>query len=179
MTKDLLYVLRYPNVDRYYTTYLRSRSWLLTSNDRSTMDLLRTTLTHHHRRYPGAWLSRGVFYREHPNEHNKDALHITDVFTQKTNNDDTSTLDLVALDLDSPSDVDRIRRMYQFANTSLFMVNEYDYNPSESHLRIEGLAIALPDTHLSILEQQPYEDAVFNTSYFHAYKEFLDSLYLL
>lgn len=182
MNKDLLYVLRHPGVEppQYLTTYLKSRSWLISSNERSTMDLLRTTLTHHSRRYPGAMLTRGVFYREHPTEHNKDALHLTDVFPAAASSTDLSSLsglDLVTLDLDSPSDVDWIRRMYQFANTSLFLVNDYDYNPSESHLRIEGLAIALPETHLESMS--PDEPADYNPNYFYAYKEFLNSLYLL
>lgn len=183
MNKDLLYVLRHPGVEhpsyspRYLTTYLKSRSWLISSNERSTMDLLRTTLTHHSRRYPGAMLTRGVFYREHPTEHNKDALHLTDVFPATTTTSNEELLDLVTLDLDSPSDVDWIRRMYQFANTSLFLVNDYDYNPSESHLRIEGLAIALPETHLeSMVDNHPEN---YNPEYFYAYKEFLNSLYLL
>ena len=187
MNKDLLYVLRHPGVEphsshppQYLTTYLKSRSWLISSNERSTMDLLRTTLTHHNRRYPGAMLTRGVFYREHPTEHNKDALHLTDVFPAAASSTDLSSLsglDLVTLDLDSPSDVDWIRRMYQFANTSLFLVNDYDYDPSESHLRIEGLAIALPETHLESMS--PDEPADYNPNYFYAYKEFLNSLYLL
>lgn len=181
---DLLYVLKAYNAG--YTVYLQNRSWLITSNDKSSMDLLRNTLVHHKQKHGGVWLSRGVFYRKHPHEHNKDSLHITDSFIHPDRMHQTheNVLDLVALDLDRPTDVEYIRCMYQFANTSLFMLNDYEYNAHDSHLRIEGLAIALPETTVPLTpplldrtnDETPEMDRVDS---YPAYKAFLNSLYFL
>lgn len=162
----------------YYTIYLRGRSWLVTSPEKSTMDLLRTTLLHHRQHHNGGWLGHGVFYREHPTEHNKDTMHITDTNNHNKQFCDDLELDIKAFHLDHPSDVDEFRKLYQFANTSLFVMNEYEYTPCESHLRLEGLAISLPaDTLLQ--QNRNDENQLLNPDYFRAYKEFLNSLYFL
>jgi hypothetical protein len=159
----------------YYTIYLRGRSWLITSPDRTTMDLLRTTLHHHRHRHRGAWLGHGVFYREHPTEHNKDSLYITDhnPYHRPFSTDDNLVLDLKGFNLDSPLDIDQFRKMYQFSNTSLFVMYDYDYTTSNSHLRLEGLPISIPSIE-DIDHSTPW-----GPDYSNDYKEFLNSLYFL
>lgn len=159
----------------YYTIYLRGRSWLVTSPEKSTMDLLHTTLLHHRQNHNGGWLGHGVFYREHPTEHNKDTMHITDTNHYKRFSDDIQ-LDLETFNLDNPTDVNTFRKLYQFANTSLFMMNAYEYTPCVSHLCIEGLAISLPTN--TLLQQQNGSEEEKPSSN-PEYKEFLNSLYFL
>ena len=159
---DSLYVLRVNHLHSkpmYYTTYLDHRMLLIASQNKDSMQLLQTTLTHH-RDSKLTWLNRGVFCRSHknPNKDNKHVLYITDHnnydkkkrafdFALRTNSslDGFPPFDLVELCLDNPRHVNDIRRMYHFANTHLFIMDDYEYKYNEAYLSIHGMCITLPE----------------------------------
>lgn len=152
---DHLYMLRFNHLssqNMYFTTYLRNKTLLISTPDKSAIGLLRDTLLHHHE-VTRSWINRGVFYRR--NESNTgDILHLTDHtnFDKKTRAldfllntpTDEPLLSVESLALTSPRDTDRLRQMYYLANTSLFVMDEYEYTPLNSHLSIQGLLIELP-----------------------------------
>ena len=137
---DSLYVLRLHSKPMYYTTYLDHRTLLIASPKKELMDLLQTTLTHH-RDKNRTWLNRGVFCRE-TKQDNKHVLYLTD---HHNSHQQGLPFDLVELSLDNPQHMDEIRRMYHFANTNLFIMDEYEYNPKDAYLSIQGIRITLPE----------------------------------
>lgn len=152
---DSLYVLRVNHLHSkpmYYTTYLDHRTLLIASPDKEPMQLLQTSLTHH-RDKNRTWLNRGVFCRE--KKDNQHVLHLTDHnnYNKKFRAFDFALhlspqgppFDLVELSLDNPRHMDEIRRMYHFANTNLFIMDDYEYNPKDAYLSIQGIRITLPE----------------------------------
>lgn len=151
---DSLYVLRVNHLHSkpmYYTTYLDHRTLLIASPNKESMDLLQATLTHH-RDMNRTWLNRGVFCRE---KDNKYVLSLTDHsnYDKKFRAFDFALhlspqgppFDLVELSLDNPRHMDEIRRMYHFANTNLFIMDDYEYNSKDAYLSIQGIRITLPE----------------------------------
>lgn len=151
---ERLYVLRFKHLSQqkmYYTTHVKDRTLLIASPSKTEMGLLRDTVLHHHDT-TRTWINRGVFYRG-----GEDTLHITDHanFDKRARALDfllnTPTheplLDLEFFSLSDPRDMDEVRRMFYFANTSLFIMDDYEYAPRTSHLSLHGFMIELPADH--------------------------------
>lgn len=157
---DHLYVLRFNHLSgqkMYYTTYIKDRSRLIASPNKTDIELLRDTVLHHHDT-TRAWINRGVFYRKSPDQRKThDTMHVTDHanLEKKTRALDfllnTPTheplLDVVALSLGNARDMEEVRRMFCFANTSLFILDDYEYTQRTSHLALKGFTIELPEDH--------------------------------
>jgi len=179
---DHLYVLRFNHLSgqrMYFTTYLQEKTLLISTPDKSTIGLLRDTLLHHHD-VTRSWINRGVFYRTGGggppavvDRRNKsgDTLHLTDHtnFDKKTRAldflmntpVDEPLLSVEAFALTSPRDMDRVRDMYYFANTSLFVMDDYEYTPNNSHLSVQGLLIELPEADKDVREETHERSVVF------------------
>lgn len=153
---DQLYVLRFNHLSAqhmYFTTYLRNKTLLIATPDKAAIGLLRDTLLHH-QDVTRSWINRGVFYRA-GGSRKSDTLHLTDHtnFDKKARALDfllntpseEPLLDIEAFGLSSPRDMDRVRQMYYLANTSLFIMDDYEYTPRNSHLSVQGLLIELPE----------------------------------
>jgi hypothetical protein len=164
---DHLYVLRLNHMSgqtMYYTTYVKERTRFIVSPNKTNIEMLRGTVLHHHDT-KRTWINRGVFYRSSHDRNTHDTIHVTDHDkntlvksldfmlyntppTQADDDDDEPPpplLDVVALSLGNQRDMDEVRRMSCFANTSLFLLDDYEYTQRTSHLALKGFTIELPE----------------------------------
>ena len=136
-----------------FSTYINDSTLLITCPDRTKVELLNLTLTNHKER-TNKWLNKGIKYTIQ--ETNKDILDITE---NNVIDADNKKFELTYININDSQDINFLNQLYELSNTQLFMMYDYDYDPSIPLLSIHGIQIVKP-TSERVFEAHEYLNAV-------------------
>ena len=136
-----------------FSTYINDSTLLVTCPDRTKVELLNMTLTNHKER-TNKWLNKGIKYTIQAK--NKDILDITE---NDVIDENIKEFELTYVSINDSQDINFLNRLYELSNTQLFMMYDYDYDPSIPLLSIQGIQIIKP-TSERVFEAHEYLNAV-------------------
>ena len=127
------------NCQKYmFSTYINDSTLLITCQDRTKVDSLNLTLTNHKAK-TNKWLNKGIKYTIKAK--NKDILDITENDIMDENKKD---FELTYININDSHDINFLNHLYELSNTKLFMMYDYEYDPSIPLLSIHGIQILKP-----------------------------------
>ena len=142
------------NCQKYmFSTYINDSTLLITCPDRTKVELLNLTLTNHKER-TNKWLNKGIKYTIQAT--NKDILDITE---NDVTDESIKEFELTYVSINDSQDINFLNQLYELSNTQLFMMYDYDYDPSIPLLSIQGIQIIKP-TSERVFEAHEYLNAV-------------------
>lgn len=142
------------NCNKYmFSTYINDSTLLITCPDRTKVELLNVTLTNHKDR-TNKWLNKGIKYTIQAK--NKDILDITENDVMDENKKE---FELTYININDSQDINFLNQLYELSNTQLFMMYDYEYDPSIPLLSIHGIQIIKP-TSERVFEAHEYLNAV-------------------
>lgn len=136
-----------------FSTYINDSTLLITCPDRTKVELLNLTLTSHKEK-TNKWLNKGIKYTVQAT--NKDILDITENDVIDKNK---KQFELTYISINDSQDINFLNQLYELSNTQLFMMYDYEYDPSIPLLSIHGIQIIKP-TSEKVFETHEYLNAV-------------------
>ena len=142
------------NCNKYmFSTYINDSTLLITCPDRTKVELLNLTLTSHKDK-TNKWLNKGIKYTIQAT--NKDILDITE---NDVVDENKKQFELTYININDSQDINFLNQLYELSNTQLFMMYDYEYDPSIPLLSIHGIQIIKP-TSEKVFETYEYLNAV-------------------
>lgn len=142
------------NCNKYmFSTYINDSTLLITCPDRTKVELLNLTLTSHKEK-TNKWLNKGIKYTIQAT--NKDILDITE---NDVVDENKKQFELTYININDSQDINFLNQLYELSNTQLFMMYDYEYDPSIPLLSIHGIQIIKP-TSEKVFETYEYLNAV-------------------
>jgi hypothetical protein len=129
------------NSNKYmYSTYIDNRTYVITSPDKTKIDLLKNTLYHHKTR-TNKWLNKGVSLKLGDRNNTLDIMENN----AKTVTEEDILLEVTYVSINESNDVMFLNKLYELANVQLFLMYDYEYLPNSSLLSIHGILIEKPN----------------------------------
>lgn len=145
------------NSNKYmYSTYIDNRTYVITSPDKTKIDLLKNTLYHHKTR-TNKWLNKGVSLKLGDRNNTLDIMENN----AKTVTEEDILLEVTYVSINESNDVMFLNKLYELANVQLFLMYDYEYLPNSSLLSIHGILIEKPNEE-KLFEYHDFLNATMN-----------------